>query len=193
MQRAKEILFFWFGEPRDDEAYAKQQTAIWFAQNPQFDQEIEARFAADYQLAAGRKLMDWRETPSSGLALVLLLDQFPRNMFRGDPRAFATDPLAREVADHLIQRGFDQHLLPIERMFIYMPFMHSEDLADQQRSVALFRQLKQEHTHLDVLSYAVRHREVIERFGRFPHRNVILGRPSTPQEVEFLQQPRSSV
>jgi len=136
--------------------------------------------------------MDWQQTPHSGLALIVLLDQFPRNMFRGDPRAFATDPLAREVATHLIQHNLDQQLLPVERSFVYMPFMHSEVLADQQRSVTLFRQLAQERPYLNSVSYALKHQEIIERFGRFPHRNAVLGRSSTPEEVEFLQQPGSS-
>ncbi|MBM4257252.1 MAG: DUF924 domain-containing protein [Deltaproteobacteria bacterium] len=149
-------------------------------------------FFVDYQLAADRQLMDWQQTPHSGLALIVLLDQFPRNMFRGDPRAFATDPLAREVATHLIQHNLDQQLLPVERSFVYMPFMHSEVLADQQRSVTLFRQLAQERPYLNSVSYALKHQEIIERFGRFPHRNAVLGRSSTPEEVEFLQQPGSS-
>src|SRR5205814_918931 len=156
--------------------------------NPQFDQEIKDRFMPDYQLAAERKLTEWQDTLCGGLALVLLLDQFPRNMFRGDRRAFATDPLAREVAERLIQAGSDRHLLPVERLFVYLPFMHSENLAHQRQSVALFRQLAQERDYLDSLSYATRHLEIIARFARFPHRNAILGRPPTPEEIEFLQQ-----
>jgi uncharacterized protein (DUF924 family) len=192
MSRAEDILSFWFGEPQDDDAYYKERAAIWFGHNSQFDQNIRDQFATDYQAATERKLIEWQNTPREGLALVLLLDQFPRNMFRGDPRAFATDPLARAVAEHLIQMSFDQQLLPVERLFVYMPFMHSEDLEDQRRSVVLFRQLAQERSYLDAVSYALRHLEVIERFGRFPHRNAILGRPSTPEEVEFLEQPRSA-
>ena len=184
----EEILSFWFGEARDDAAYYTERSAVWFTQNPQFDQDIRARFAMDYDRAADRKLFYWRDTPRTGLALVVLLDQFPRNMFRGDPRAFATDPLAREVAEHLIQAGFDRQLLPVERVFAYLPFMHSENRADQRRSVALFEQLARECGYLDVVSYAINHMEIIERFGRFPHRNATLGRPSTPEEVEFLHQ-----
>jgi uncharacterized protein (DUF924 family) len=122
----------------------------------------------------------------------VLLDQFPRNMFRGDPRAFATDSLAREVATFLLQAGSDKRLLPIERMFVYLPFMHSENLADQRQSVTLFQQLAQERDYLAAVSYAIQHMEIIERFGRFPHRNAILGRPSTAEEVEFLKQSGSS-
>jgi uncharacterized protein (DUF924 family) len=136
--------------------------------------------------------MSWQDRPRSALALVILLDQFPRNMFRGDPRAFATDPLAREVATVLVQKGTDRQLLPVERLFVYLPFMHSEDLTHQRQSVALFQQLAQERPYLDSLSYAIGHKEIIERFGRFPHRNAILGRLSTPEEIEFLQQPEPS-
>ena len=129
--------------------------------------------------------------PRSGLALVLLLDQFPRNMFRSTPRAFATDTMAREVATHLIHTGVDRQLLPVERAFVYMPFMHGETPADQHASVALFQQLAQEREYLTFVTFAIKHREVIDRFGRFPHRNAILGRPSTPEEAAFLTQPGS--
>jgi uncharacterized protein (DUF924 family) len=192
MSRSEEILLFWFGEPRDDKAYYDEWHSRWFTPNPQFDQEIRERFAVDYQKAAARQLADWQEEPRSGLALVLLLDQFSRNMFRGQPRAFATDALAREAATHLTQSNCDRRLLPIERAFVYMPFMHSETLADQRRSVELFRQLAQERDYLGFVTYAIQHLEVIERFGRFPHRNTILGRSSAPAEVEFLAQPGSS-
>jgi len=192
MSRSDEILLFWFGTPRDDKAYYDEWHSRWFTPNPQFDQEIRDRFMDDYQFAARRQLMEWQATPSSGLALVIILDQLPRNMFRGKPQAFATDALAREIATRLIQTGFDQLLLPIERAFVYMPLMHSETLADQHSSVMLFQQLAQEREYLSFVTYAIKHREVIERFGRFPHRNLILGRPSTPTEVEFLTQPSSA-
>ena len=188
MSRSDEILFFWFGEPRDDKVYYDEWHARWFNANPQFDQEVRDRFTDDYQQASTQKLAAWREELRSGLALVLLLDQFPRNMFRGTPQAFATAALARDVATHLIQTGFDRLLLPIERAFVYMPFMHSETLADQRSSVTLFQQLAQEREYLSFVTYAIKHREVIERFGRFPHRNVILSRVSTPEETEFLSQ-----
>lgn len=192
MSRVEEILSFWFGEPRDDKAYYDERQSLWFARDAQFDQTIRDHFITDYQTAAGQKFMDWQNAPRSGLALILLLDQFPRNMFRDDPRAFATDPLAREVATHFLHTGRDRQLLPVARMFIYLPFMHSEELADQQQSVTLFRQLAQERNYLDSLPYAIKHHEIIERFGRFPYRNAALGRPSTIEEIEFLQQPGSS-
>src|SRR6266545_2739257 len=134
MSRPEESLSFWFAEPRDDQMYFEERRQLWFAHDPQFDQEIRDRFTRDYQAAAERQLMSWKEMPRTGLALVVLLDQFPRNMFRGDPRAFATDPLAREVATSFIQKGEDQLLLPVERMFVYLPFMHSEDLTHQRQS-----------------------------------------------------------
>ena len=192
MSRFKEILSFWFGQPRDDKEYFDEWHSRWFAYDPQFDQVVRDRFLSDYRLAAERKLMDWQNQPHSGLALILLLDQFPRNMFRGEPGAFATDSLAREVTEFLIRSMFDQQLLPVERMFIYLPLMHSETLSDQQRSVTLYRQLAQETTYLNVVPFATQHLEIIRRFGRFPHRNAILGRPSTLEEAEFLRQPGSS-
>ena len=192
MSQVDEILSFWFGELRDDKAYGDGRFPIWFAQNPQFDQEIKVRFAADYQLAAERKLDDWKKTPRGSLALILLLDQFPRNMFRGDRQAFATDPLALEVAEYMIREGFDLELLPIARLFVYLPFMHSEKLEHQRQSVALFQKLAQERDYVDALPRAIRRMEIIERFGRYPPRNTILGRVSTPEEVEFLKQSGSS-
>jgi uncharacterized protein (DUF924 family) len=191
MSRVEEILSFWFGQPRDDKAYYEERHSLWFTPDSQFDQAIRDRFTDDYQLAAEQKLRDWQNTPRSGLALILLLDQFPRNMFRHDPRAFASDPLAREATTHLIDTGHNQQLLPVERMFIYLPLMHSEALADQRRSVTLFRQLMQEREYLGSLAYALKHLEIIERFGRFPHRNAPLGRSSTSEEQEFLRQPGS--
>jgi uncharacterized protein (DUF924 family) len=192
MSRVDDILTFWFGTPQDNQAYYDTWHKRWFTSDPQFDLTIREEFLADYQLSADRKLMQWQDTPRSSLALIVLLDQFPRNMFRGEPRAFATDSLAREVAAHLLHLGFDRQLLPVERSFVYLPFMHSEIRSDQQQSVSLFRQLAQERPYLNSVSYALRHQEIIERFGRFPHRNVVLGRVSTPAEVEFLQQPGSS-
>ncbi|MGE0820998.1 MAG: DUF924 family protein [Candidatus Binatia bacterium] len=190
--RAEEILTFWFGEPRDDQTYYEAWHKRWFTTDPHFDQEIRERFLDDYHRAAARELHQWQETPRSGLALVVLLDQFPRNMFRGTAQAFATDAYAREVAKHLVTSALDRDLLPIERSFVYMPFMHSEEIADQQLSVSLFSQLAQERAYLDSLSFARRHQEIIRQFGRFPHRNATLGRLSTPAEITFLQQPGSS-
>lgn len=192
MTRHEEILTFWFGEPRDDKAYYDEWHSRWFTPNPRFDQDIRDRFTRDYEQAVVRQLAHWLKEPRSGLALILLFDQFPRNMFRGHPQAFVTDASARDVAARLIQAGFDRQMLPVERSFVYLPFMHSETLAHQHYSVALFQQLAQEREYLNSVTYAVKHRDVIKRFGRFPHRNAILGRPSTPEEAEFLTQPEAS-
>jgi len=192
MARADEILSFWFGQLQDSEQHYDEQRRLWFASDPAIDQDIKDRFFTDYQQAADNKLAHWQNTPRTALALILLYDQFPRNMFRGDPRAFATDQLARAVTFQVLNTTGDTQLQTIERMFIYMPLMHSEDLDHQRQSVELFQHLARVQPYLQgVVSYAVRHREIIERFGRFPHRNVVLGRPSTPEELDFLSQPGS--
>jgi uncharacterized protein (DUF924 family) len=186
MTRVDEILDFWFAQSKQAE-YA-QRRKVWFAKNPSFDQAIRTRFQTDYQLAAAGKLENWRETTQGCLALILLLDQFPRNMFRGEAQSFATDSQALAIAQHAIAQGFDQELPPIQRMFIYLPFEHSEDLEHQHQAVQRMQALPME----DVTDYARKHHAVIARFGRFPHRNKILGRANTPEEEEFLKQPGSS-
>ena len=190
MEKFKEILTFWFGEP-DHPEYGKPRT-VWFMKNPAFDEEIRNRFLSTYELAATNQLDFWQETPKSCLALIITLDQFPRNLFRGQPQAFATDEKALSLAKYAVEQGFDQQLLPIERGFIYLPFEHSENLADQYRCVELFQQLTDDPDLQSMIDYAFRHLAIIQRFGRFPHRNQILNRPSTPEELEFLQQPNSS-
>lgn len=173
-----DVLRFWFGdedEPREE----------WWRKDEEFDREIRDRFGALYEEAASGALDGWRETAEGSLALVIALDQFPRNMFRGDPRSYATDEKARETARYAVDRAFDRELSPVRRSFLYMPFMHSEDLEDQRRSVELFE-------GMDPGGYAIRHREIVERFGRFPHRNAVLGRDTTPEEAEFLREPGSS-
>ena len=189
--QSEAVLTFWFGEIRDESSYFEEYAPRWFVQNADFDQEIVRSFRADYELAAQGQLTHWTETARGGLALILVLDQFPRNMFRNDPRAFATDPMAQQIAEQMIAAGLDRQLRLVERYFAYVPFMHSEDRKHQQRSVMLFQQLAEERAYFDT-SYAVRHQEVIDRFGRFPHRNTVLGRVSTPEELAFLKQPGSS-
>ncbi len=191
MADIEEILTFWFGEVRDEPSYFEEYAPRWFVQNADFDRQIVQRFQADYELAAQGQLTHWTETARGGVALILVLDQFPRNMFRNNPRAFATDPLAQQIAEQMIDAGLDRQLRLVERYFVYVPFMHSEDRAHQQRSVMLFQQLAEARAYFDT-SYAVRHQEVIDRFGRFPHRNTVLGRASTPAELEFLKQFGSS-
>jgi len=190
MASVDEILEFWFGNCAETAAKARK---AWFIKNSEFDQSIRTHFQDDYQKAAAGELDHWQQTAPGCVALILLLDQFPRNMFRSDPRAFATDLQSQAITQQAIARGLDQELPALQRWFLYIPFMHSENLAHQQQSVELFRQLKDAAPETaSAFTYAVRHLEVIERFGRFPHRNQILNRTSTPEEVAFLKQPGSS-
>jgi uncharacterized protein (DUF924 family) len=154
----------------------------WFAKDEALDLTIRQRFLATHEAAARGELASFEDTAEGALALVILLDQFPRNMFRGSPHAFVTDPLAREVAARALTRGFDRTVEEALRQFFYIPFMHSETLADQDRCVQLFQALGK----AGLLQYATTHREVIAQFGRFPHRNRILGRDTTPNEQKFL-------
>lgn len=190
MSRVDEILNFWFGKPEDID-YGKQHQ-FWFTKNPEFDQQVRSRFLETYQQSLAGQLEQWKATSQGCLALILLLDQFPRNMFRNQPQAFKSDSIALRVANYTIAQNFDQELLPIQRWFIYLPFEHSENLEDQYRCVELFSTLKDDPNSASTIDYAYRHLQVIERFGRFPHRNQILGRESTLEEVEFLKQPGSS-
>ena|SRR3990167_6579542 len=192
--RIDNILRFWFGDRVEvSELYLKGRMQFWFGKNPVVDKEIKDRFELqDYKLSIEGKTTPWRETPRGCLAQILVFDQFPRNMFRGDVLMYATDANALEIAKYAIAQGYDKRLTPIERVFIYMPFQHSENIDDQQKGVKLFDELARESTLLtDDLKYAKLHYDVIKRFGRFPHRNQILGRKSTPEEVEFLEQPGS--
>jgi len=155
---------------------------MWFASDHAFDLTVRSRFFAVHEDAAAGRLAAWLDSAEGALALVLLLDQFPRNMFRDDARSFATDAMARAVADAALARGFDRATdLPM-RQFFYLPFMHSEALADQDRCVRLSEELND----AELLRYAREHRDVIKKFGRFPHRNRALGRVTTPTEQEFL-------
>ena len=189
MEQVQAILNFWFGVPEDTSSEYGQLRQVWFKKDPAFDDIVRTRFRADYERAAANQLASWRQEPKSCLALILLLDQFPRNMFRDDPRSFATDAQALAAAQSAIAQKFDQQLLPVERMFIYLPFEHSENLDYQNQCLEWVRQLADCHPEMEsTLDYAVRHRDVIARYGRFPHRNKILGRLTTPEEAEFLKQ-----
>jgi uncharacterized protein (DUF924 family) len=183
--RAIAVLDFWFGPP--DDAAREQHREIWFRATEEFDAALRRKFFGDYEAAAAGALESWEASPEGALALVLLLDQLPRNIFRKDPRAYATDAAARAVADRAIEYGFDRAVPPAWRVFFYMPFHHSEDLADQRRSVELFGTLPRNPDRRGSLRrYGRPYLEVIERFGRFPHRNEILGRQSTDAEIAFL-------
>ena len=173
-----DLLQFWFDPERQ---------AHWFNSTPELDREIGARFGALWQQGRDGALAHWEATPEGALALVILLDQFPLNMFRGRPEGFATEAASRGVAARAIERGFDQALDDQGKAFLYMPFMHSETLADQDRSLALFDAAGLEAN----LKWARHHRDIVRRFGRFPHRNAILGRPHTPEEEEWLTSPEA--
>jgi uncharacterized protein (DUF924 family) len=195
-ERARALLDFWFGPPDDPEH--ENHRRIWFKSTPEYDATLRDLFLADYERAAAGALDAWEAAPESALALLLLLDQIPRNIFRDTPRTYATDAAAREVAERALARGFDQHFPKPWRKFIYMPFHHSEDLADQRRSVALFDSVREDRDPDDreerggLRRYGLPYLEVIERFGRFPHRNAILGRASTPEEVAFMEKARGA-
>lgn len=193
--RAEAVLSFWFGD-KSGLDYGRYRKA-WFIKDPSFDQQIRQQFLVDTQAAAAGTYESWKSQLPSAVALLLLLDQFPRNLYRGQPRSFATDSSALAIAQSLADSRRDRELIPVHRFFVYLPFEHSENMQHQNRCVALIEKLIKDFPDLDQglksgLDYAIRHREVIERFGRFPHRNHILGRQSTPAELAFLQQPGSS-
>lgn len=198
MENSESIRSYWFGNHSTDAAVMQAQRALWWSKNPALDAEIRARFEPMVRLAASRSLDMWTATPQGTLALILLADQFPRNMYRGNPDAFAYDQLAREWCLFGLERRFDARLRPIERVFFYLPLEHSENVEHQDKSVQLFTRLFQSVPADQVedfrgfLTYALRHRRVISRFGRFPHRNAVLGRESTEEELAFLAEPGSS-
>ncbi len=173
----EEVLTFWFSDK-----------SRWWKKDPAFDEEIRQRFLEVLTAITHDECEDWKTTAHGALAYVIVLDQFSRNMFRHSANMFANDERARSAANEAIENGFDRELNEDERSFLYMPFMHSEYLSDQERSVELFESLNA----LQSLDYAKQHRDIIRRFGRFPHRNALLGRRSSPEELTFLQQPGSS-
>ena len=189
-QQAQRILNFWFGAP--DEAIYGQPRPEWFSQDPDFDAAIRSRFHPLYQQAAAGTLEDWKHSPETCLALIIVLDQFPRHLFRGDPRMFQTDHQALSLAKYALRQDYDRQLLNVQRWFIYLPFEHSEDLEMQYRAISLFSRLRHDDHSARAIDYAERHLKVIQKFGRFPHRNHILGRESTPEEIQFLQYANSS-
>lgn len=184
------ILDFWFGTP-DSLEYGKPRPE-WFRKDPDFDGAIAAQFLPIYAQAAQGKLSAWQVEPHSCLALLIVLDQFPRNLFRDLPTAFATDEQACTIAKGAIAQQFDQAVLPVQRWFFYLPLEHSENLANQAQSVLLYQTLADDPDSKSAIAYAQKHYDVIAQFGRFPHRNAILGRESTPAELAFLAQPGST-
>jgi uncharacterized protein (DUF924 family) len=179
-----DVIDFWFGAPGSKEREAPR--ALWFDRDDAFDAQCRERFGAAWEAASRGELDHWAATAEGAAALVVLLDQIPRNVFRNDPRTFATDERALAVARDAIDRGLDRELPPLQRWFLYMPHMHAEDLAAQDRGVELFEALQQA-LPIDVATYARRHRDAIARFGRFPHRNAVLGRESTADELVYLK------
>lgn len=176
----QEVIRFWFEETAP---------SLWFQKNEEFDAMVRDRFLVTYEMARDGLCQAWSVDAEGSLALCIVLDQFPRNMFRGKPQAFATDEKALLAAKYAISKGFDQILPPPQRRFLYLPFEHSETLSDQRRSVELFGLMRDDDPV--AYEYALRHLQVIEQFGRFPHRNEILGRATTPEEREYLEQPGS--
>ena len=174
-----EILKFWFEEI---------DPAKWWAKDDVFDQSIRGRFSEVHARATRCELFEWRAESKGRLAEIIILDQFSRNLFRGSPQAFASDPLALALAQEAISAKAEEALSPTERSFLYLPFMHSESLAIHAVAMELYR-TNGIHSNLD---FEIRHKQIIERFGRYPHRNAILGRKSTPEEIEFLEQPGSA-
>ena len=192
------VLDFWFGELDSQGREAPGKAELWFKKSDAFDKEIREKFGEVWSQAVSGKLDEHVTSPRSALALIIVLDQFSRNLFRQSPEAFASDDKALSITKSGMEKGWDKELPLVMRHFFYMPFMHSEDLDDQKKSLELYNDLVKlsspplNERFKTVYDFAKRHYDIIERFGRFPHRNSILGRESTPEEVEFLKQPGSS-
>ncbi len=193
-ERAQQILDFWFGSLADASTYPSEKVAAWSGINAETDREIREQFSLDVQQAASGEFNDWRKTPKGRLALIILLDQFPRHLFRNTPQSMALDAMARGLAMEGVQKGDDKKLYPLERAFFYLPFQHAEDAGFQALSVAYYTQLVEQSPDTikpymqQFLNFALLHQQAIARFGRFPHRNAILGRESTPEERVYLSQ-----
>lgn len=192
------ILKYWFGEQVEDTATAQSQAPLWWKKSTQVDAEIKSRFSECVVQAGAGGLDDWAQEPKGRLALILLCDQFTRHIYRDTPQAFSLDYRALGWTREGLEQKADQALRPIERVFFYLPLEHSESMVDQDEAVRLFEKLKADapadarQSFDGFLDYALRHREIIARFGRFPHRNAALGRVSTDEEIAFLKQPGSS-
>lgn len=194
-----DVLGFWFaGHDPDDPATGEHQGALWWGHGEQTDQEVRERFGSTHAAAASGRLSAWAKTPPGRLALVLVLDQVSRNLHRGTPQAFAQDPAAEGLVLDALGRGEDLELPFFHRVFLYMPLMHTEDIRGQERGCRVFDDLARtcapplRAKAESYRSYAQRHRDIVARFGRFPHRNAFLGRPSSAEELRFLEQPGSS-
>jgi uncharacterized protein (DUF924 family) len=186
-RRAEKLLDFWFASESASERDRLRD--VWFQATPEFDAALAEHFRVDCDRAATGAYAPWRDAPGTCLALILLLDQLPRNLFRNSPRAYATDAAALEIAREAVARGYDQAVVPVRRCFFYLPFQHSESLADQQTGMDLYAALPEHRDKAAFVEAAQQHCAIIARFGRFPHRNRILARADTPEELEFLRQP----
>lgn len=175
---AQEVLDFWF---------SPENKPFWFAKSDDFDQTLQLKFKALFEQACQAELWSWRETAAGRLAEIIVLDQFSRNFYRNDPRAFAQDPMALTLSQEAIRLGLDQQLPAEQRSFLYMPFMHSESRCIHEEALKLFQQLGNPVN----LDFEIRHKVIIDRFGRYPHRNQVLSRISTAEELDFLRQPNS--
>jgi uncharacterized protein (DUF924 family) len=191
-ERPERVIDFWFGDAAMSPVHAKRRDEIWFERSPEFDRDIERLFSPVHSRACRGELHGWNTSPGGSLALILVLDQFPRNMFRGTSRAFATDALAVRTAIDLIESGGDMNLAPLQRLFVYMPLQHAENLEMQELSLRkngqLLMSVAPEWTELFAMyyRYAQLHCDIIQRFGRFPHRNRALARQSRPEEIAYL-------
>ncbi|MDH5737734.1 MAG: DUF924 domain-containing protein [Gammaproteobacteria bacterium] len=196
--KGRKVIEFWLGKAESDPAEAGRKNKIWYGNNPEVDRKIKEDFGELFDLAVSGNLDSWSHQPYPGLALIILLDQFTRNTYRGTPLAFSNDKKALEIARQMTKLKLDQKLSTVGRAFLYHPFEHSENLKDQDDSVSLFSALvtesKGEWKKLaqGFLDYAVQHRDIIRQFGRFPHRNAILRRISSPAEMDFLNRDRRS-
>ena len=194
-EKIREILEFWFGT---DPSHPGPKAQQWWEKDPEFDATIRRKFADDLSRAVRGEYETWKDSPRGTLAWIILLDQFSRNIFRDSPEAFVHDAMARDTCERGLEKGFDKKLTPNERAFFYMPLMHSESRDDHELSLIMYRQLE-EGAPPDLRAllennyrYAQRHAAIVRRFGRYPHRNKVLGRTSTPEEIEFLKEPGSS-
>ncbi|WP_372522835.1 DUF924 family protein [Sulfuricaulis sp.] len=198
MESIDSVLRYWFGNSVDEAEVIREKSGLWWKKNPDVDDEIRRRFEPMLESEIKGELTSWGNSPRGQLARILLLDQFPRNMYRGTARAFAYDERARRLAREALEQGVDRMLRPVERVFIYLPFEHSEDTQDQATGVRLFEALLEEvpatlkQPFQNFLDFAKKHKEIVDGFKRFPHRNTLLGRDSTPEELEFLKGPGSS-
>ncbi len=198
METSASIREFWFGQEQEDVVVASTKSELWWSKNEATDREITERFEATLLASASHELDDWADQPQDLLALILLVDQFPRNIYRETPRSFAFDELARHWCQTGLSTKAFEGLRPIERVFCYLPLEHSESREDQRHSIRLYQQLldeaptEQKELFANTLAFAKLHFDIVERFGRFPHRNAILDRPSTEEELAFLELPGSS-